>query len=115
MIITRGSVVLIDLNPTVGHERGYRRPCIVVSSQAIVSEQRCPMMAVIPLTKAFVSGPLYPRLQSTRMNGLSVPSSALTDHVRSIDPRRVERWMGVLAPADLAAIDAGLRHWLDLP
>ena len=42
MKLDRGSVILLDLDPTVGHEQRGVRPCIVVSDPEVVADQRFP-------------------------------------------------------------------------
>lgn len=42
MRLERGTIVLLDLNPTVGHEERGVRPCIVVSDPAGITDQRFP-------------------------------------------------------------------------
>jgi mRNA interferase MazF len=41
--IDRGTVVLVELNPTVGHEQRGVRPCIAVSDPTVNADQRFPM------------------------------------------------------------------------
>ena len=36
----RGTLVLVDLEPTLGHEQRGRRPCVVVSDLAVNDYQR---------------------------------------------------------------------------
>ena len=47
-------------------------------------------------------------------SGLTKPSTALVDQVRSIDKQRVRRRYGRVSPAELEAIDAGLCLYLGL-
>jgi mRNA-degrading endonuclease toxin of MazEF toxin-antitoxin module len=35
MIIRRGSLYIVDLDPAIGHEQGGRRPVLVVSSDEL--------------------------------------------------------------------------------
>jgi mRNA-degrading endonuclease toxin of MazEF toxin-antitoxin module len=35
MTLPRGTLVLVDLEPTLGHEQRGRRPCVVVSDLAV--------------------------------------------------------------------------------
>ena len=37
MSLARGTVVLVDLEPTPGHEQQESRPCVVVSDAAVNS------------------------------------------------------------------------------
>lgn len=39
-----GTVVLLDMDPTVGHEQRGVRPCVVVSDPDVVSDQRFPLL-----------------------------------------------------------------------
>lgn len=113
MNLERGTVVLVELDPTVGHEQRGVRPCIAVSDPAVNTDQRFPLMAVVPVTGTSGLGALYPTL-SAGTSGLTKTSYALVDHVRSIDKRRIRRIFGQLSSSELAAIDQGLGLFLGL-
>jgi mRNA interferase MazF len=113
MSLPRGTVVLVDLEPTRGHEQQGTRPCVVVSDPAVNSNQRFPLIAVIPITGTPAPGALYPMLEPGN-SGLSKPSTALVDQVRSIDKQRIRRRYGRVSAAELAAIDNGLLLYLGL-
>ena len=113
MRLDRGSVVLVDLDPTLGHEQKNVRPCVVVSDPLVASDQRYPLLGVVPLTGTPGQGALYPRL-SAGTGGLRKDSWALTDQVRAIDKRRVVAVYRTVDPATLEAIDEGLRLFLGL-
>lgn len=113
MNIERGTLVLVNLNPTKGHEQHGVRPCIVVSDFDVIESQRYPLVAVVPVTGTAGRGALYPRLEPGQ-NGLTKTSYALTDHIRSIDKRRISHVLGTLHPFELAHIDQGLRLFLGL-
>lgn len=65
------------------------------------------------MTVTIGTGALYPTL-STGASGLVKPSSALIDHLRSIDKRRIRRIYGQVAATELVAIDLGLELFLGL-
>jgi mRNA interferase MazF len=111
--IDRGTVVLVELDPTVGHEQRGVRPCIAVSDPAVNADQRFPLLAVVPITGTPGVGALYPELSSGK-SGLTRTSYALIDHLRSIDKRRVRRVFGRISPDELAAVDQGLELFLGL-
>ena len=113
MKLGRGVVVVVDLDPTFGHEQHGMRPCIVVSDPDVVGDERFPLVCVVPITGAPGEGLLYPPLAPGR-SGLVKHSFALIDHLRSIDKRRVRRVFGELAPEEMAAIDEGLAAFLGL-
>ena len=113
MRLDRGAVVLVDLDPTVGHEQRGVRPCVVVSDPEVVADQRYPLLCIVPLTGTPGDGALYPALAPGE-SGLTKMSYALIDHLRSIDKRRVRRVFAQLAPGELGAIDDGLALFLGL-
>ncbi len=109
----RGSVVLLRLDPTIGHEQRGLRPCVVVSDPQVIADQRFPLIGVVPITATPGDGALYPEL-SAGESGLRRDSWALVDQIRSVDKRRVLRVFGALPPDELRAIDEGLRLFLGL-
>ncbi len=113
MTLDRGTVLLVELDPTVGHEQRGVRPCIVVSDPAVNADQRFPLLAVVPVTGTAGIGALYPAL-APGASGLAKPSYALLDHLRSIDKRRVRRLFGQVSAVELARIDEGLELFLGL-
>lgn len=113
MTLDRGTVVLVELDPTVGHEQRGVRPCITVSDPIVNADQRFPLIAVIPVTGTAGSGALYPGL-APGSSGLAKASHALIDHLRSIDKRRIRRLFGQVSSSELASIDQGLELFLGL-
>ena len=111
MQLTRGTVVLVAQDPTIGHEQRGARPCIIVTNPRVIQEQRFPMICVVPITKTPGEGALYPAL-SSGSSGLRIQSYALVDQVRSVDKRRIMRVFGQISQEELKAIDEGLRLFL---
>ena len=62
MRLGRGTLVVVELDPTVGHEQRGVRPCVVVSNPDISSDQRFPLVCVVPITGTPGEGLLYPPL-----------------------------------------------------
>ena len=114
MSLPRGSVVLVDLEPTRGHEQRGTRPCIVVSDPAVAASLRFPLVCVVPVTGTAAKGVLNPRL-AAGTGGLRKESFALVEQVRSIDKRRVVRVYGTVGAPALTAVDQGLSLYLGLP
>jgi mRNA interferase MazF len=109
----RGIVVVLSLDPTVGHEQRGVRPCVVVSAPEVIADQRYALVCVVPITGTPGEGALYPRL-TLGASGLSKPSFALIDQLRSVDKRRITRFLGRVSSDELTAIDEGLRLYLGL-
>jgi mRNA interferase MazF len=111
--LDRGSLVLLELDPVVGHEQRGTRPCVVISDPDVVADQRFPLLCVVPVTGTPGDGALYPPLNPGK-SGLTKISYALTDHLRSVDKRRVKRVFGRLTQLELDAIEEGLVLFLGL-
>jgi mRNA interferase MazF len=109
----RGAVVVVELDPTFGHEQQGVRPCVVVSDPDVIGDQRFPLLCVVPITGTPGEGLLYPPL-APGQSGLAKQSFALIDHLRSIDKRRIRRVFGELASQEMAAIDEGLAAFLGI-
>jgi len=110
---SRGSVVLVSLDPAVGHEQRGSRPCIIISDPLVIHNQRFPMVAVVPITGTAGEGALYPLLRPGD-SGLRKPSYGLIDQLRTIDKRRIRGVFGTITQAEMAAVDEGLRAFLGL-
>ncbi len=97
MSLERGTVVLLSLDPAQGHEQRGARPCVIVTAPEVSMDQRYPMLAVVPITGTPGEGALYPPLRPGP-SGLTKPSWALVDQVRSVEKHRVFRAFGTVAP-----------------
>lgn len=113
MKLNRGTVVLVELDPTLGQEQRGIRPCVVVSDTEVALAQRFPVLCVVPVTGTPGEGILYPALEASG-SGLTKTSYALVDHLRSIDKRRIRRVFGTLGAMELRRIDDGIAAYLGL-
>ena len=109
----RGTIVAVELDPTVGHEQRGLRPCVVVSDPEIIRDQRFPLICIVPVTGTPGHGLLYPPLSPGR-SGLAKPSFALIDHLRSVDKRRIVRVFSQLPDDEIEAVNVGLTIFLGL-
>jgi mRNA interferase MazF len=113
MNLTRGTIVLVSLDPTRGHEQRGVRPCVVITDPEVIEDQKFPMVCVVPVTKTAGEGALYPSLQPGS-GGLRTQSFALVDQVRSVDKRRIIKVFGEIIDEELKNIDEGLHLFLGL-
>lgn len=60
MNLARGTIVMVTLDPTFGHEQQRIRPCVVVTDPEVLEDQRFPMLCVVPIAKTPGEGALYP-------------------------------------------------------
>ena len=109
----RGTLVVVDLNPTIGSEQRGIRPCVVVSDPEVAANQRFPLICVVPVTGTSGQGLLYPALAAGK-SGLAKESFALIDQLRAVDKRRVRSVFGQVPADEMDAIDEGLTVFLGL-
>lgn len=72
-------IVLIDFNPTRGHEQGGYRPAVVISTD--IFNKFTKMIMVCPITTNTKEFPTHYTLKETK----KVKGAVLCEHIRSID------------------------------
>lgn len=110
--VRTGDVWIAQLDPTIGHEQGGRRPVVVVSSGGFHSLP-IDMTLVVPLTGTDRGLVTQPRISSQR-SGLKQASFARPEDVRAIDAARLQRRLGSVSAEELAEVRKVLRYFLDL-
>ena len=102
--LTRGDVVRVRLDPGEGREIRKTRPAVVLSNNAACRFDS--VVQVVPIT-ALPNRPLRPyeaRIAS-EASGLSKPSRAVANQIRTIARHRITRRMGRLSPTELEDVD----------
>ncbi|BBZ26116.1 mRNA interferase [Mycolicibacterium madagascariense] len=102
-----GTVVWIDLDPTVGREQAGRRPAVVVASNGYLGAVK-ELVIVVPATTRRRGWPQHVELTGPGLR-LSEPTYAMTEQPRTISRRRVTGRAGRVGDPCLATI----RRWLD--
>lgn len=110
--IRTGEIWVAELDPTVGHEQGGRRPVVVVSSNGLHALP-INMVIVVPLTSHDRGLVTQPRISGTN-SSLRQASFARPEDLRAIDAGRLQRRLGEVSREDLAEIRKVMRYFLDL-
>jgi mRNA interferase MazF len=108
MMLRRGEVWWVQLDPALGSEIRKTRPCVIMTSN--VANDRRRTVVVIPLSSSPSANP--PLLVPVECEGRRVV--AVTDQIRAVSKERVGKRLGVLRDEDLRAIEDGLREVLEL-
>lgn len=104
MIIRRGEVWLVTLDPTVGAEIRKTRPVVVVSSDAVGA---LPIKLVAPLTewKDYFEGNVWHvKVTPDSMNRLAKTSAVDALQLRGVDTQRFVQKLGSVSPAVMRSI-----------
>jgi mRNA interferase MazF len=108
-----GDIWLASLSPVVGSEQAGRRPVLVVSGPLHLSLPHG-VVYVVPVTSR--DRGLRDQIPiASPGSGLSrLPSYTRPEDARAVDYTRLERRLGMVAPAELSAVRRILRAFLDL-
>jgi len=111
--VTRGDVVLCDLNPVVGTEQAGVRPAVVL--QIDRANAVSPHTIIAPFTTK-IRRALLPShvFVPAGVGGLSQDSVVLCEQIRVIDKRRIIKVLGHLDEPDLQQIAKALSAILGL-
>jgi mRNA interferase MazF len=103
MVVVRGEVWLVVLDPTLGSEIRKTRPCVIVSPPEMHDFLRTVIVA--PMTTSSRPAPYRIALRFSGKNGL-----ILLDQMRTIDKRRLAKRVGVVSPATLRSTLVALQQ-----
>ncbi|MDR0580307.1 MAG: type II toxin-antitoxin system PemK/MazF family toxin [Campylobacteraceae bacterium] len=74
----QGDIIMIDFNPTKGHEQAGYRPAVIVSNN--VYNKKSKLLLVCPITNTIRDFPFYVKLENTQTTGI-----IMCDQIKAID------------------------------
>ena len=104
--ISRGRVVLVRLDPTLGSEIKKTRPCVVVSPDELNKHLRTVIVA--PMTTGGRAYPWRPRCRFQGRTGF-----VALDQLRTVDIERLVKTLGQLERPTLVAVLERLQEMFD--
>ena len=110
----RGTVLDINLDPSLGHEQRKTRPCVVIQND--VGNKYAPTTIVAVITGAEnikKSHPVNVEIPNGE-GGLSKPSVVVCSQIRTVDEMRFGKTYGQLSTTTMKKIDIALRISLQL-
>jgi mRNA interferase MazF len=113
--LTRGDLVLADLNPPEPAIQSGVRPCVIVSNNAH-NKSRHPGVIVCPLTDAVKGIKEFPGhiIIPSGMGGCTKDSVIMTEQIRLIRRNRIIEVIGSLPDYKIKEIDEALKFVLSL-
>ena len=112
-IYRRGDVYLANLDPYIGSEQGGTRP--VVALQNNTGNFYCPTLIVAPLTARSDKKPHQPtHYLLSSVKGMDGASVVLLEQIKTIDKRRVVRYIGRVSREQMDGVNEALQISLGL-
>lgn len=103
-IFRRGDVYLANLDPFFGSEQGGTRPVLVLQNNT--GNFYCPTLIIAPMTsKKDKKRNLPTHFYIEHIRGLYGPSVVLFEQIKTIDKRRVIKYLGKLSREQRGALD----------
>jgi len=105
-----GDILLADLNPSAGNEQGGRRPVVVVSERRYSAIPG--LFLGVPLTSTERGLPHHVQVLPNSATGLSRVSYAMTEQIRALAHRRIDRQLGSIDATTLDEISRYLHLFI---
>ena len=108
----RGDVWLVDFGEPVGHEQGWKRPAVVVSSDHL-NDSQASLVIVVPVTSTRWGLPSHVEIETGR-SGLANTSYAKGEDIKSISQARLVSRYGLASVPAMRQLEVILRTLLEL-
>lgn len=117
LLVRRGEIRLVDLEPVRGSAANKRRPAIIVSNDGAngsANRTQRGVITIVPITSN--TDRVYPFqvFLPASESGLDRDSKAQAEQVRSLSVTRMGELVGALSPTLLASLNEALRLHLAL-
>jgi mRNA interferase MazF len=116
VLLRRGAIVLVDLDPVVGSEAARSRPAIIVSNNTAnaAAARTGGVITVVPLTSNTTRVYPFQVLLPSSESGLPRDSKAQAEQVRTVAVARIRSAAGWTTSELMHQLDAALRLHLAL-
>ncbi len=113
MLIKRGDLFWVNLDPARGSEQAGRRPVLVIQND--IGNEAAPTTIVAPLTTKSFSKEYPTNVHLPKgTGGLKSNSAVLLSQIRTLDKTRLERKIGRLSDTHLAKVEQAIKISLGL-
>lgn len=113
MIIKRGYIILVNLDPVIGSEQGKTRPSLVVQND--VGNEYSPTTIIAPITTKIFSKQYPTNVEIDATNSpLKEKSTILLNQIRTVDKLRIIKILGSISGRKMKEVDGAIRDSLGL-
>jgi mRNA interferase MazF len=112
MLIERGDIYLVELDPTRGSEIQKTRPAIVITNDLANIHSR--LVTVIPLSSSRLDRVSILELNIGKIKGLDKESKAMIEQIRCVDKIRLKNKLAKISLFQQTKLDEKLKLHLGL-
>ncbi len=105
MVVNQYDVVLINLDPTIGHEIKKTRPCLIISPNEMNSTIQT--LIIAPMTTKSHAYPTRVAIKFEKKDGWIV-----LDQIRTIDRKRVIKKLGKVKQTEIEKVKSIVKEML---
>ncbi|MBQ2699777.1 MAG: type II toxin-antitoxin system PemK/MazF family toxin [Clostridia bacterium] len=103
----RGEIYRADLDPVIGSEQGGVRPVLIIQND--MGNRHSPTVIVAAITSRMNKPPLPTHVPiMPEESGLKQPSVILLEQVRTLEKRRLMKYLGKVTAPVMAQVDNAL-------
>lgn len=103
MELTQYSIILVNLEPTIGSEIKKTRPCVIISPNEM--NKHLQTLTIAPMTSQSKNYPTRIEVNLHQQNGWII-----LDQIRTIDKQRVIKMLGKLTAKEIAKVKLILKE-----
>ncbi|MFI3325445.1 MAG: type II toxin-antitoxin system PemK/MazF family toxin [Clostridia bacterium] len=104
----RGEIYLVDLDPVIGSEQGGIRPVLIVQNN--IGNEHSTTLIVAPITSKLKALPTHVDVSKA----LDVPSHIQLEQLRTVDKKRVLKYIATLRNEQMKKVDKAFKTSLNL-
>lgn len=99
----RGDIILVDFDPTIGHEIKKVRPALIISNN--IANERYNLITVLPITSKNTDRVFRTEVLIDKSAGLPKKSKILTQQIRTVDKLRISKVVGKLSLKQMEQVE----------
>ena len=113
IVVHRGDITLVNLDPVIGSEQGKTRPALIIQNN--IGNEYSPTTIVASITSKIFSRQFPTNIEIDKTNSpLREKSTILLNQIRAIDKSRIIKIYGKLSSKKLKEVDEALMNSLGL-
>ena len=109
LMINRGDIILVNLNPQRNDEAGKIRPCVIVSDSDV--NEILDLVTILPCTTNLLGEGLF-RILLPKRAGLDKECEVMIEQIRGVSKKRLIQITSSVSEDEMKRVDIGIKALL---